>query len=29
MLDMVVDRKDLRGTLARLIGYLVPEKMAA
>lgn len=29
MLDMVVARKDLRSTLARLIGYLVPEKVAA
>jgi acetyl-CoA carboxylase carboxyl transferase subunit beta len=29
MLDMVVERKDLRGTLARLIDYLVPEKAAA
>jgi acetyl-CoA carboxylase carboxyl transferase subunit beta len=29
MLDMVVARKDLRETLGRLIGYLVPEKMAA
>ncbi len=29
MLDMVVARKDLRGTLARLVGYLMPEKMAA
>jgi acetyl-CoA carboxylase carboxyl transferase subunit beta len=29
MLDMVVERKDMRGTLARLIGYLVPEKAAA
>jgi acetyl-CoA carboxylase carboxyl transferase subunit beta len=29
MVDMVVHRKDLRDTLARLIGYLVPEKAAA
>ena len=29
MLDMVVERKDLRGTLARLIGYLAEEKVAA
>jgi acetyl-CoA carboxylase carboxyl transferase subunit beta len=29
MLDMVVARKDLRGTLGRLIGYLVPEQIAA
>ena len=29
MIDMVVHRKDLRDTLARLIGYLVPEKAAA
>ena len=29
MVDMVVHRKDLRDTLARLIGYLVPEKTAA
>jgi acetyl-CoA carboxylase carboxyl transferase subunit beta len=29
MVDMVVHRKDLRETLARLIGYLVPEKAAA
>lgn len=29
MLDMVVARKDLRSTLARLVGYLMPEKMAA
>jgi acetyl-CoA carboxylase carboxyl transferase subunit beta len=29
MIDMVVHRKDLRDTLARLIGYLVPEKKAA
>ena len=29
MLDMVVERKDLRATLARLIGYLVEEKVAA
>ncbi len=29
MLDMVVARKDLRGTLAGLVGYLVPEKAAA
>lgn len=29
MLDMVVDRKDLRSTLARLIAYLMPEKLAA
>jgi acetyl-CoA carboxylase carboxyl transferase subunit beta len=29
MLDMVVARKDLRETLGRLVGYLVPEKMAA
>lgn len=29
MLDMVVARKDLRGTLARLIGYLCADKAAA
>jgi acetyl-CoA carboxylase beta subunit len=29
MLDMVVERKDLRETLARLISYLMPEKAAA
>jgi acetyl-CoA carboxylase carboxyl transferase subunit beta len=29
MVDMVVHRKDLRDTLARLIAYLVPEKAAA
>ncbi len=29
MLDMIVARKDLRGKLATLIGYLMPEKMAA
>jgi acetyl-CoA carboxylase carboxyl transferase subunit beta len=29
MLDMVVARKDLRATLGRLIGYLVPERVAA
>ncbi len=29
MVDMVVHRKDLRGTLARLIGYLTPEEKAA
>ena len=29
MVDMVVHRKELRDTLARLIGYLVPEKAAA
>ena len=29
MLDMVVERKDLRETLGRLIGYLMPEKVAA
>ena len=29
MLDMVVERKDLRETLGRLIGYLMPEKAAA
>jgi acetyl-CoA carboxylase carboxyl transferase subunit beta len=29
MVDMVVHRKDLRDTLSRLIGYLVPEKNAA
>jgi acetyl-CoA carboxylase carboxyl transferase subunit beta len=29
MIDMVVHRKDLRATLAKLIGYLVPEKAAA
>ncbi|HEY7810732.1 MAG TPA: acetyl-CoA carboxylase, carboxyltransferase subunit beta [Allosphingosinicella sp.] len=29
MIDMVVHRKDLRATLARLISYLVPEKAAA
>jgi acetyl-CoA carboxylase carboxyl transferase subunit beta len=29
MLDMVVDRKDMRATLAQLIGYLMPEKLAA
>jgi hypothetical protein len=26
---MVVDRKDMRATLAQLIGYLMPEKLAA
>ena len=29
MLDMVVHRKDLRETLARLISYLVPDEKAA
>lgn len=29
MLDMVVERKDLRETLGRLIGYLMPGKVAA
>jgi acetyl-CoA carboxylase carboxyl transferase subunit beta len=29
MLDMVVPRADLRDTLARVIGYLMPEKKAA
>jgi acetyl-CoA carboxylase carboxyl transferase subunit beta len=29
MLDMVVERKDLRQALGRLIGYLMPEKSAA
>ena len=29
MLDMIVEREDLRGTLGRIIGYLMPEKMAA
>ncbi len=29
MLDMVVERKDLRTRLASLIGYLTPEKAAA
>jgi len=29
MLDMVVARKDLKDTLARLIGFLVPEEKAA
>jgi acetyl-CoA carboxylase carboxyl transferase subunit beta len=29
MLDMVVARKDLRETLGRLVGYLVPERVAA
>lgn len=29
MLDMVVERKDLRETLGRLIGYLMPEKVTA
>ena len=29
MLDMVVARKDLRDTLAKMIGYLVPEQVAA
>jgi acetyl-CoA carboxylase carboxyl transferase subunit beta len=29
MLDMVVPRADLRATLARVIGYLMPEKRAA
>ncbi len=29
MLDMIVDRKDLRSTLGRVIGFLVREKMAA
>jgi acetyl-CoA carboxylase carboxyl transferase subunit beta len=29
MLDMVVERKDLRATLAKVIGFLVDEKVAA
>jgi acetyl-CoA carboxylase beta subunit len=29
MVDMVVHRKSLRETLARLIGYLAPEERAA
>ena len=29
MLDMVVERKDLRDTLGRLMAYLMPEKAAA
>jgi acetyl-CoA carboxylase beta subunit len=29
MVDMVVHRRDLRETLARLIAYLTPEKKAA
>jgi acetyl-CoA carboxylase carboxyl transferase subunit beta len=29
MLDMIVNRKDLRPTLAKVIGYLMPEKLAA
>ncbi len=29
MLDMVVERKDLRATLGELIGYLMPERRAA
>jgi acetyl-CoA carboxylase carboxyl transferase subunit beta len=29
MLDMVVERKAMKDTLARLIGYLMPEKLAA
>jgi acetyl-CoA carboxylase carboxyl transferase subunit beta len=29
MLDMVVTRKNLPQTLGQLIGYLVPEKLAA
>ena len=29
MLDMVVERKDMRETLSRLIAYLLPEKVAA
>jgi acetyl-CoA carboxylase carboxyl transferase subunit beta len=29
MLDMVVTRKDLRETLGRLVGYLMPERVAA
>jgi acetyl-CoA carboxylase carboxyl transferase subunit beta len=29
MLDMVIERKDLRPTLARLIAYLMPGKLAA
>jgi acetyl-CoA carboxylase carboxyl transferase subunit beta len=29
MIDMVVHRKELRQTLAQVIGYLVPEKKAA
>jgi len=29
MLDMVVDRRNLRDTLARLIGFLMPEREAA
>jgi acetyl-CoA carboxylase beta subunit len=29
MLDMVVERKDMRETLGQLIAYLMPEKAAA
>jgi acetyl-CoA carboxylase carboxyl transferase subunit beta len=29
LIDMVVERKDLRGTLSRLIGYLAPRQAAA
>jgi acetyl-CoA carboxylase carboxyl transferase subunit beta len=29
MIDMVVERKDLKDTLARLLGYLMPERRAA
>jgi acetyl-CoA carboxylase carboxyl transferase subunit beta len=29
MIDMVVHRKDLRATLAQLIGYLTPDEKAA
>jgi acetyl-CoA carboxylase beta subunit len=29
MIDMVVHRAELRNTLAKLIGYLAPEKAAA
>ncbi len=29
MIDMVTERKDLRATLALLIGYLMPERLAA
>jgi acetyl-CoA carboxylase carboxyl transferase subunit beta len=29
MLDMIVARADLRGTLSQLIGYLMPQKVAA
>ena len=29
MIDMVTHRRDLRGVLSQLIGYLAPEKRAA